>query len=157
MRQEGAMASMDPSMFPASPPRRATPSVFETPAARVVLALIGWLCLALGVVTVFLPLLPTTVFLLIALWALSQSSAPGYRWLREHPRLGPTMREWDDHGVIPPRAKVLAITGMISSEALVGFLADENWLVAVITAIVTVPVAIYIATRPSNRAGPATL
>jgi uncharacterized protein len=67
------------------------------------------------------------------------------------------MREWDDHGVIPPRAKVLAITGMISSEAMIGFFADENWLVAVLTGMITVPVAIYIATRPSDHAGPATL
>jgi uncharacterized protein len=131
--------------------QRTLASVLATRGGRIALAALGWMCLALGVVTLFLPLLPTTVFLLVALWALSQSSAPGYRWLREHPRLGPTMREWDDHGVIPPRAKVLAITGLISSEAVIGFFADDNWAVAAIVGIVSVPVAIYIGTRPSNH------
>jgi uncharacterized membrane protein YbaN (DUF454 family) len=156
MRQEGAMASMDPFMIPAAPVRR-TPSVLGTRGARLALAALGWLCLVLGVVTLVVPLLPTTIFLLIALWALSQSSAPGYRWLREHPTLGPTMREWDDYGVISQRAKIFAITGMVGSEGMVGFFADENWLVAVIVGIVLVPVAVYIATRPSNHADQATL
>lgn len=152
------MAAMDPLLMPTSGPvRRAAPGVLETRGGRLVLAALGWVCLALGIVTLFLPLLPTTVFLLIALWALSQSSAPGYRWLREHPRLGPTMREWDDHGVIPPRAKVFAITGLVSSEGIVGFFADDNWLIAVIVGLVTVPVAVYIATRPSNHADRAAL
>lgn len=144
------MASMDPVTITISPARATTPSVFETRAARMVLAVLGWFCLALGIVTLFLPLLPTTAFLMLALWALSQSSAPGYRWLREHPRLGPTLREWDDHGVIAPRAKVFAITGMVLSEGVVGFFADDNWLVAVIAGVALVPVAIYIATRPSD-------
>jgi uncharacterized membrane protein YbaN (DUF454 family) len=131
--------------------RRTLASVLGTRGGRLALAALGWMCLALGVVTLFLPLLPTTVFLLVALWALSLSSAPGYRWLREHPRLGPTMREWDDHGVIPPRAKVLAITSLISSEAVIGFFADENWAIALIVGVVTLPVAIYIGTRPSHH------
>jgi hypothetical protein len=144
------MALTIPSMISAKS-YRTLASVLESRGGRLALAGLGWMCLTLGVVTLFLPLLPTTVFLLVALWALSQSSAPGYRWLREHPRLGPTMREWDDHGVIPPRAKVLAITGLISSEAVIGFFADDNWVVAAIVGIVTVPVAIYIGTRPSNH------
>lgn len=150
------MALMNPLLIP-GPGHRTTPSVLETRGGRLALAVLGWICLALGVVTLFLPLLPTTVFLLVALWALSQSSAPGYRWLREHPRLGPTMREWDDHGVIPPRAKVFAITGLVSSEGVIGFFADDNWLVALIVGLVTVPVGIYIVTRPSNHADGATL
>jgi uncharacterized membrane protein YbaN (DUF454 family) len=149
------MALTTSSMIPTS--RRTVAGVLETRGGRLALAAVGWICLGLGVVTLFLPLLPTTVFLLVALWALSQSSAPGYRWLREHPRLGPTMREWDDHGVIPPRAKILAITGLVSSEAVIGFFADDNWLIVAIVAVVTVPMAIYIATRPSNHADRAPL
>ena len=97
------MASMETSLNPNDSSSRLVSGGFDRPAVRVVLAVLGWISLALGIVTLFVPLFPTTVFLLIALWALSQSSSRGYVWLRDHPRLGPSMREWDEHGVLAPR------------------------------------------------------
>lgn len=144
------MASMDSSFTP-NGSHRAASGVFDRPAVRLMLAVLGWISLGLGVVTLFVPLFPTTIFLLLALWALSQSSSPGYRWLREHPKLGPSMREWDEHGVIAPRAKMLAIAGLASSGGMVGFFATGHWAMPMIAGIMLFAVAIYIATRPSNR------
>lgn len=126
-------------------------NLLDRRGVRVALAVLGWVSLALGVVTLFVPLFPTTIFLLLAVWALSQSSSPGYHWLRAHPKLGPTMREWDEHGVIAPRAKMLAISGLVSSEGAVGFFSADDWTMPAILGVVLVLVALYIATRPSDH------
>jgi uncharacterized membrane protein YbaN (DUF454 family) len=66
---------------------------------------------ALGVV---LPLLPTTPFLLLAAGCFARSSARFYRALLGNRIFGPLIRDWREHGAIPRRAKILAITLMLS-------------------------------------------
>lgn len=151
------MASKYFSITPNVSSDRLMANLLDRRGVRVVLAVLGWVSLALGVVTLFVPLFPTTIFLLLALWALSQSSSPGYHWLREHPKLGPTMREWDEHGVIAPRAKMLAISGLVSSEGVVGFFSADDWTMPAILGVVLVLVAFYIATRPSGHTDQASL
>jgi hypothetical protein len=144
------MAAMETSLnTDGSAPRAATG--FDRPAVRMALAVLGWVSLGLGLLTLFVPLFPTTIFLILALWALSQSSSPGYLWLREHPRLGPSMREWDEHGVIAPRAKIVAIAGLASSVGVFGYYNGGNWALPAIFGLVMLALAIYIATRPNNR------
>ncbi|HET9149348.1 MAG TPA: YbaN family protein [Alphaproteobacteria bacterium] len=144
------MASVDPSLSSEGNAKGA--SLLHRRGVRLVLAAFGWLNLALGAIGLFVPLMPTTVFLLIALWALSLSSAPGYRWLREHPRLGDTMRAWDEQRAIPPRAKAFALCGLLSTGILTGLFAHDRWI-AVLIAVALVPVALYIATRPNGSTG----
>ena len=143
------MASTDSSLLP-NHPERAPAGPLDWRGVRMVLALIGWASLGLGILTLFVPLFPTTIFLLLALWALSQSSSPGYLWLRNHPKLGPAMREWDEYGVIAPRAKLFAIAGLASSGGTMSFLADENWTMRAVVGVVLMAIACYIATRPSE-------
>ena len=76
---------------------------------------IGCAAVALGVVGIFLPLLPTVPFLLVAAWAFARSSPKLEAWLTGHPRLGPPLSAWRQRGAIPPRAKVLAIAAMAAS------------------------------------------
>ena len=151
------MASKYFSIIPNASPGRPMSGLLDRRGMRVALAVLGWVSLALGVVTLFVPLFPTTIFLLLAVWALSQSSSPGYHWLRRHPKLGPTLREWDEHGVIAPRAKMLAISGLISSEGAVGFFSADDWTMPAILGVVLVLVALYIATRPSDHTDQASL
>ncbi|MCQ4347946.1 YbaN family protein [Pseudomonas stutzeri] len=76
---------------------------------------IGWSSVALGVIGIFLPVLPTTPFLLLAAACFVRSSRRVYLWLVTHPRLGPWIRDYLDGQGIPIRAKSWAIGLMWTS------------------------------------------
>lgn len=89
-------------------PRRAKICYFC--GVKTLLALLGGLSLALGIIGIFVPLLPTTPFLLLtaALWI--RSSPRLYAWLLSHRRLGPYIRQFRENRAIPLRAKVVSLT-----------------------------------------------
>jgi uncharacterized membrane protein YbaN (DUF454 family) len=111
---------------------------------RWALRVVGGLALALGVLGAFVPLIPTTIFLLIALWAFSRSSPRFHRWLYDHPRLGPPLRAWHEHRVISPRAKAAAVGLMAGGLVLAATVfATDGWVVG-LAALVLIPVAGFI-------------
>jgi uncharacterized membrane protein YbaN (DUF454 family) len=127
-----------------APPQKPPPGR----VAVVVYRAIGVLCVGLGTAGVFLPLLPTTVFLLIALWAFTKGSPEWAERVRRHPRLGPFVRDWEERRAIPPRAKALALGMMASSLAILWF-ASRNLVLTVGVGAVLLAVSGYILTRPS--------
>ncbi|MCU1725757.1 YbaN family protein [Pseudomonas sp. 7P_10.2_Bac1] len=94
---------------------------------RYVLFAIGWLSVALGVLGIFLPVLPTTPFLLLAAACFARSSPRFYHWLVEHPRLGPWIRDYLDGNGIPLKAKVYAIGLMWLSIGVSCYLVPLPW------------------------------
>jgi len=118
--------------------------------ARPFLLGLGWIAVGLGLVGVVVPGLPTTPFLLVALWAFSRTSKRFHDWLYNHPRLGPPLRDWRQHGVIPLKAKVLAIATMTVSLLWINFGIAEDWVLPAIVGVCLVPPAIFILTRPSQ-------
>jgi ATP-binding cassette, subfamily C, bacterial CydC len=72
---------------------------------RPVFFVLGMTALALGLIGVVVPGMPTTVFLIIALWAFARSSRRFHDWLWQHPRFGPTLNAWSRYRVVPRRAK----------------------------------------------------
>jgi uncharacterized protein len=73
---------------------------------------------ALGIAGVFLPVLPTTPFLLVAAWAAGKGWPQFEAWLLAHPRLGPPIHRWRDHRAVPRSAKWGASVTMAASAAL---------------------------------------
>lgn len=110
----------------------------------------GWLMVALGIVGVFLPVVPTTPFLIVGAWAFSRSSRRFHDWLYGHPRLGPPLRAWNRYGVIPVHAKMLSVAGMWGSLALVILFVSDGWLLPSAHAAVIVGVTAYVLSRPSR-------
>ena len=119
------------------------------PVRYATLAL-GALCLALGIVGMFVPLLPTTVFLLAALWCFSRSSERLQRWLYDHPRLGRGLRNWHRHRVIPLPAKIAAVVTMTASFLVTDLFFADGWVMPAIVGVVLAAVAAFILTRPSK-------
>jgi len=115
---------------------------------RPLLIAFGGLCVALGFVGIVVPGLPTVPFLLLALWAFSKSSQRFHDWLYTHPRLGPPLRDWREHGVIPTRTKWLAVSVMAVSLAWITFGIAEDWVLPTVVAACIVPAALFIVTRP---------
>ena len=111
---------------------------------------LAWLCVGLGVIGIFLPLVPTTPFLLVALWGFMQSSPRLADWLRNHQRLGPYITDWSDHGVVPVRAKILAVTMMSASMVWLAFFSEVHWAIVAVVGITLACVAIWLVRRPSE-------
>lgn len=72
-------------------------------------------CVALGMLGVVLPGLPTVPFLLVAAWAGGRGWPALEFWLLNHPRHGSAIRRWRDHGAVPRRAKWAASAMMLAS------------------------------------------
>ncbi|HEY1027232.1 MAG TPA: YbaN family protein [Pseudomonas sp.] len=112
-------------------------------SVRYALLAVGWLSVVLGVIGIFLPVLPTTPFLLLAAACFVRSSRRFYLWLVMHPRLGPWIRDYLDGQGIPRKAKVYALTLMWSSIALSCYLVPHLWArVFMLTSAVLVSVYI---------------
>ena len=116
---------------------------------RLGLLVFAWLNVALGMIGVVVPGMPTTIFLIIAVWAFSKCSVRFQRWLWGHPMFGPSIRNWHQHRVIPVRVKIMASGMMAASFALLTFSVAESWILPAVTAAVMVPVCAYIVTRAS--------
>jgi uncharacterized membrane protein YbaN (DUF454 family) len=111
---------------------------------------IGSIAVALGIAGVFLPLLPTTPFLLVAAWAFARSSPRLEAWLVQHPRLGPPLAAWRERRAIPTRAKVIAILFMGASLVYLLWSSSIPPIGKAFTALVLAGSATFILTRPSG-------
>ena len=119
---------------------------------------VGSLSVALGTVGIFVPLLPTTPFLLLAAACFVRSSPRLYRWLITHRWFGTYIRNYREHRVIPLRFKVLALTLLwLSIGYAVLAVAEALWLrllLAGIAVAVTVHVALLRTELPSVKDTP---
>lgn len=84
-------------------------------SVRYTLLAIGWLSVLLGVIGIFVPVLPTTPFLLLAAACFVRSSRRFYLWLVNHKHLGPWIRDYLEGNGIPLKGKVYAIGLMWAS------------------------------------------
>jgi len=110
----------------------------------------GWFFFLLGAIGVLLPVLPTTPFMLLALWCFSNSSERFHQWLYHHRLFGPPLQAWKTHSVIPLAAKIMSVSIMILSFSYLLFFRQLalEWLL--ITAALMLYGAWFILTKPSK-------
>jgi|TARA_B100000953_G_scaffold278358_1_gene253752 uncharacterized membrane protein YbaN (DUF454 family) len=116
---------------------------------RIILISLGWLCVGFGFVGIFVPGVPTTIFLIIALWAFTKSSEKLRHWLLHHKRFGPILNNWQKHKVVPRRAKILMVILMSSAVVLFHY-SLQNLYLTIGLIIILVSVAIYVISLPSE-------
>ena len=116
---------------------------------RTILISLGWLCVGLGFVGVFVPGIPTTIFLIIALWAFTKSSEKLRHWLLNHKRFGPILNNWQQHKVVPRRAKILMVV-LMSLAVVLFYYSLQNLYLTIGLIIILVSVAIYVISLPSK-------
>ncbi len=118
--------------------------------ARWLMLGIGWFAVGLGVLGAFLPLLPTTPFLLVAAWAFGRSSKRLRLWLYESRLFGPLLQNWQKHGAIPSWAKAMAVAAM--TLAFIGLMQRDAipvWALSLV-GLTLLAVAIWIVSRPGG-------
>jgi len=121
----------------------------KSPFLRWVLISCGWISIAGGVAGIFLPLIPTVPFLLLAVACFARSSEKFHTWLVEHNHLGPLLRNYLNGAGIPLRAKKVAI-GMvwISFPATTFLFAQTLWL-KVLLLTLAAGITIYLLSLPT--------
>ena len=103
---------------------------------KILLAILGSVSLALGIMGVFLPVLPTTPFLLLSAALYMRSSHRLYEWLMSHKHLGPYIKNFREHKALPLRVKVVSVTMVWATLLYCAiFVAKEWWMSAVFVAI----------------------
>ena len=116
---------------------------------RMILISLGWLCVSLGFIGIFVPGIPTTIFLIIALWAFTKSSKKLRNWLLNHKRFGPILNNWQQHKVVPRRAKILMVV-LMSLASILFYYSLQNLYLTIGLIIILVLVAIYVILLPSK-------
>ena len=126
----------------------------------------GWAFVALAVMGVFLPVLPTTPFVLLASSCFVKSSPRARRWLSESRWFGPLLRDWNEHRAVRRPVKILAVV-VVSAVIGLSLLRDLHWVVrtlvivlgvvglAVLGRLPTVPKAPDDERRPAAKTLPA--
>ena len=114
---------------------------------RYLWALLGLLCVALGLIGIVLPLLPTVPFMLLAAFFFARSSERLHHWLITHPTFGPPIVDWQEHGAISRRAKYLA-TGSILATVIISAIVRLPPLYLGIQIACLIGVTTFIWTRP---------
>ncbi len=112
--------------------------------------LAGWFAIALGLAGVFLPILPTTPFVILAAWCFSKSSTRWHLWLLEHRIFGPTISNWEQHGVITLKAKLTATTMIVLLFSYTLIFVNVLIWIKVLVSLIGLGVLYFIWSRPSK-------
>lgn len=118
---------------------------------RLIWITAGGLALALGVLGIALPLLPTVPFLLLAAFCFARSSPRLEHWLVTHPQLGPPIRNWRADGAISKRGKISACVAILATFSVSVFLGLPGYVLA-IQAVTLGCVMTFLLTRPTPKA-----
>lgn len=109
---------------------------------------LGWIGVGLGIIGLALPVVPTVPFLLVSAWAFSRSSPRLRARILNDPKYGPTIRAWQERGVISRPAKIWSVSAMSFGVGLSLWLGLDPRLVLA-QAAVCASVAVYVVSRPS--------
>ena len=135
------------------PPNTRVVEVHGSPFVRGVFLVVGMIAFAIGVIGIFLPLLPTAPLIILAAACFARAYRPFHEWLLAHRWFGPMLSEWHHHRSVRYRNKVLAIVMMlVSFTGTIVFIVRPMWA-KVLLAFFALTVAVFIYRLPS-RDGP---
>lgn len=116
---------------------------------RIVFIGLGWFFVILAIIGVFLPLLPTTPFLLLSAYFFSRSSKRFHQWLINHPWFGDYIKNFQEGRGLTVKSKVVSVLMIWLSIGATTLLAvSNNWLKALLL-VIAVGVSCYLISRPT--------
>jgi uncharacterized membrane protein YbaN (DUF454 family) len=108
---------------------------------------VGLSSVTLAAIGVVVPLLPTTPFLLLAAFAFARSSSRLQTWLHEHPKFGPLIGNWQQHGSIDRKSKIVSMLVIVLTPIITFFVGVPAWALVIQVAVLACS-ATFILTRP---------
>lgn len=110
--------------------------------------LLGFGFVGVGILGAFLPVLPSTIFFIIASYFFGKSSPRFEHWMLNHPRFGHAVRSWQQTRSIPQSGKVAALFSMFMSSILI-ILSPASFMVTVLSLSTLAVCAYYVWSRPT--------
>lgn len=142
---------MDDNPDPMLTSAEAVPATSASGPVRWFLVGLAIVSLVLGLIGLFLPVLPTVPFILLSAWAAARSSPRLLTWLEAHPAFGPMLSDWRRGGVVSRRAKWLATLTMGASAVFMLLTFPKRWL-AMLLITVMACVLVWLWRRPEKLA-----
>jgi len=120
---------------------------------RTLYFILGWCFFATGAIGAVLPVLPTTPFMLLALWAFSRSSQRFHDWLYNHRFFGPPLQAWQQYRIIPRSAKIMSVSVMFLSAGYLVFFSNIHYGFKIAAILPMLYGMFFILTKPSLPPG----
>ena len=111
---------------------------------KIVLTLLGLISLGLGIVGIFLPVLPTTPLLLLAAALFLKSNRGLYGWLLNHPKLGPYIRNFMEYKAIPLKIKILSVSMVWITLLCCAIFVAEHWALRTFFILLAAAISVHI-------------
>ncbi|MBN8554340.1 MAG: YbaN family protein [Deltaproteobacteria bacterium] len=118
---------------------------------RILFLSLGFLFLGLGFVGIFLPLLPTTPFVLLAAFCFARSSPRFHQALLQSKLFGSLIKDWEQHGVIQLKAKCIASLLLIATFAFTLIKLNLSWPFQILILVPMILIFLFIWSRPSTH------
>ena len=128
--------------------------VIKQPSNKIIkyiLASLGLISLSLGIIGVFLPLVPTTPFLLLSAALFMKSSTRLYKWLMNHKYLGKYLQNYILHKTISTRTKISSISLLWIAILSTAYFAVDKLIIKILLLIIATAVTIHILSFKSNK------
>ncbi len=110
---------------------------------------LGWISLILGLIGAFLPVLPTTPFIILASLCFSKSSKRMHIWLTSIPLFGDAIIDWEKNKVIKPKAKALALTMIWLTMGYSIIFSNLRYELKLMLFVIAISTSVFILTRNS--------
>ncbi len=117
-------------------------------------ALVGFLFLTVGAVGLVLPLWPTTIFWIIAVFCLAESHPAVRDWIYARPGVGPIIRDFIEDGTVSRKSKVAAIAGMALACAISAWFLKSTWIGLGVLVATILAGMVFVATRREAKTDP---
>lgn len=116
---------------------------------RIILIMLGFLSFSLGFVGIFLPILPTTPFILLAAYFFSKSSERFYQWLINIPSFGKMIENWNEYGCVSKKGKAASAIAMSAAIIYIGLFKEYSLYLKAFTTCCMLLVMAYVLSRPN--------
>lgn len=117
---------------------------------RLLILTIGILSFTLGVIGIFLPILPTTPFILLAAACFARSSERFHQWILNHKYFGNTLKNWEGNKTITKRAKIISLTFLNISIAFSLYILAPNKYLMIFLLVTDIIMTLYLLSIPTT-------